>query len=120
MENKYLVYDKIVEATYLNLVSLARRNNNIIVLKGFEQKDTKNKKWLFCYKVALIAKSINNCEIQANIPFWIKIFKKEYRHINKISKDKIYNINDILNYTCTGFNQKIDIINEIYDEYYGK
>lgn len=123
--------DYISNITYLNLISLSKSANKII-LKGL---DTKNKEHSFILEMAFIAEQLNDKPIYVTgNPFkilWFNIKNRENRkRINYISKRKadkysIPYINEILEFMRPVLEEWLALIDNpnfgmIYDEYYSR
>lgn len=110
-------YDKMVEAIFINLYSYAIRHNNTIQFIHF---DVKNKDHLMFLSVARQASGLYGYKIQAKIPFFKKLFNKQFRKIGKLKlkeNDGII-IDDYLDFMCSRLNFPRENVKNIYEEYY--
>ena len=125
----YKGMDYISNIAYLNLISLSKSTNKI-VLKGL---DTKNKEHSFILEMAFIAEQLNDKHIYVTgNPFkilWFNIKNRESRkRINYISKKRadkysIPYVNEILEFMRPVMEEWLALIDNpnfgmIYDEYY--
>ena len=104
---KYEIYDTIISRAIINLISLARRHNNEIILKNFHPHNIIH---LFMFEMAAIASSNYKHE---------KITLKRIRCVQSVraAEDGI-NIQEFLDFTKSGFE---DIsYEEIWKEYYAQ
>ena len=117
---KYEIYDTIISRASINLISLARRHNNEIILKNFHPHNIIH---LFMFEMAAIAS--NNYEhekitLKLEMPWYRKIFApKRIRCVQSVraAEDGI-NIQEFLDFTKSGFE---DIsYEEIWKEYYAQ
>ena len=110
-------YDKLVETTFINIHSYAIRHNNTIQFIHF---DVKNKDHLMFLSVARQASGLYGYKIQAKIPFFAKLFNKQFRKIEKLKlkeNDGII-IDDYLDFMCSHLNFPRENVKNIYEEYY--
>lgn len=124
--DKYRQYDLIVASTLSEIYNEANKNNNTIVL-AINQKNLKNKSFLYYYEIVKICqtcyntKVIVNCNIINYLFFILKFKIKKYKV--KIKRDNSQKSNDfslLLNKVLLNFSEdnKFEIFSEIYDTYY--
>lgn len=117
---KYEIYDTIISRAIINLISLARRHNNEIILKDFNPRDDTHR---FLFEIASIVLAHYDHEkitLKLEMPWYRKIFApKRIRRAQSVraANDGI-NIQEFLDFTKTGFE---DIsYEEIWKEYYAR
>ena len=108
-------YDKMVEATFINVHSYAIRHNNTIQFKHF---DINNKEHLLFLSVAKQAAGLYGYKIQANIPLIQKLFNKKYRRIKNYNGYEGIIIEDYLDFMCMSLKFPREKVIDIYTEYY--
>ena len=115
---KYEIYDTIISRAIINLISLARRHNNEIILKNFHPHNIIH---LFMFEMAAIAS--NNYEhekitLKLEMPWYRKIFaSKNIRKEKRVrAAQSGINIKEFLEFSKTGFSD-IDY-KDIWKEYY--
>lgn len=107
--------DLFMNKTFINLYSIAKRNNEIIILKNF---DPKNIEHLYLLEVARVVNNFFRYEIILNMPLHKKFFNKKFWKIKVKRKVKSgINIDEFL--TFTSKNMEIDI-KSLYKELYEK
>lgn len=115
MECKYTRYDQIYNTFFINLFTLGKEDKTL----AFEKVNTKDEKHLLILE---ISKQLNFClgyQVQANIPFYKKIFHKNLRKIKKLKKkDNLLNIDEIISFTTKGLEVNDNILLEIYKSYF--
>lgn len=117
---KYEIYDTIISRAIINLISLARRHNNEIILKDFNPRDDTHR---FLFEIASIVLAHYDHEkitLKLEMPWYRRIFApKRIRRAQTVrtATDGI-NIKEFLDFTKTGFE---DITyEEIWKEYYAQ
>lgn len=117
---KYEKYDTIISRAIINLISLARRHNNEIILKNFNPRDVTHR---FLFEIASIVPAHYDYEkitLKLEMPWYRRIFApKRIRRAQTVRAvaDGI-NIKEFLDFTKTGFE---DITyEEIWKEYYAQ
>ena len=107
--------DLFMNKTFINLYSIAKRNNETIILKDF---DSKNIEHLYLFEVAQVVNNFFRYKIILNMPFYKKLFNKKFWKIKVKRKVKSgIDINEFL--TFTSKDMKIDI-KSLYKELYEK
>lgn len=127
--------DALVNATYINLHSFAKRNDNTIILNGF---DVKNKEHLFILEVAYTARKLNGFKIKivGNLfrLIWLNFkHRKNENPVGYLSKRKYYKknmfiadvpntVDALLDYMRPTLEREVKVprvnFGIIYDEYY--
>ena len=117
---KYEIYDTIISRAIINLISLARRHNNEIILKNFHPHNIIH---LFMFEMAAIVSSNYEHEkitLKLEMPWYRKIFApKCIRRAQSVRavEDGI-NIQEFLDFTKSGFEDVS--YEEIWKEYYAQ
>ena len=93
---KFEIYDTIISRGVINLISLARRNNNTIILKDFNPHDTTH---LLMFEMATIVTN-------------------SYSENFVLSKENGINIQEFMDFTREGF--EVVSCEEIWKEYYAR
>lgn len=108
-------YDNFMNKTLVNLYSLGKRNNNILILKDFNPDNIEH---LYLLEVSKVTRTFFNYQIILNMPFYKKIKKKIlWKEKTKRKVPNGIDINDFLTFTKNG--EKIDI-KDIYKAFYEK
>ena len=117
---KYEIYDTIISRAIINLISLARRNNNEIILKDFNPRDDTHR---LLFEIASIVSGHYDHEkitLKLEMPWYRKIFApKRIRCAQSVrtAEDGI-NIQEFLDFTKMGFEGVS--YEEIWKEYYAQ
>jgi hypothetical protein len=107
--------DLFMNKTFINLYSIAKRNNETIILKDF---DPKNIEHLYLLEVAQVVNNFFRYKIILNMPLYKKFFNKKFWKIKVKRKVKSgINIDEFL--TFTSKNMEIDV-KSLYKELYEK
>lgn len=117
---KYEIYDTIISRAVINLISLARRYNNEIILKDFNPRDDTHRLLFEIVSIVLAHYDHEKITLKLEMPWYRKIFApKRIRRAQSVraANDGI-NIQEFLDFTKTGFE---DIsYEEIWKEYYAR
>lgn len=107
--------DLFMNKTFINLYSIAKRNNETIILKNF---DPKNIQHLYLFEVAQVVNNFFRYKIILNMPLYKKLFNKKFWKIKVKRKVKSgIDINEFL--TFTSKDMEVDI-KSLYKELYEK
>lgn len=112
------LYDKISEASLINLYSLATRNNNKIELV---LDNTKNKKTLYFIEIANLVKTIDkDVEVFVSMSNKIKylLFKLKNRHLIGINFKKKIENNEELNKMISFMEEAFEVNETIWEKIY--
>lgn len=116
---KFEIYDTIISRGVINLISLARRNNNTIILKDFNPHDTTH---LLMFEMATIVTNSysENFVLKIEMPWYRRIITpRRIRKVSRaLSKENGINIQEFMDFTREGF--EVVSCEEIWKEYYAR
>lgn len=119
----YDLYDKIVGATIINIFSLSKDTDKII-LKNFDYKSHMHRVFL---ETAFSVNILNKKKVAVDMPFfhylyfkYIKMRKRNSLLVRAKNPDNGINIYDVADFEAKEFNKTIYIFEDIYDAYYKK
>lgn len=122
--NAYNLFDQIVMATFTNLYSNTKeKEENWIKLNNFNFKNIKH---LYLLNIALYLQTVCNTTIYLHCPWWkfwwYKICNWRDMKLVKRAKDnsKGINLEELMMFMANGFEQTVDIFDDIYNAYYTK
>lgn len=124
MEDIYNKYDRIIQATLLN-ISASSKHSNSIVLKDFDYNDPNH---LYFFEVVKMANTFWSTKIILDMPFFkYLLFKRKHKNldIKKATKKELSGSNSIDIYKILSFIQKAfeennRIFMDIFEAYYKK
>lgn len=118
-EQVYSKYDGIVQATLVNIYSMAKESGKIVLINFNPNIDTDR----CIFEIAKIAKTIWNFEIQIDLPLFkylILKLKTKDTNIKKYRKyiEKKTDVQELKQFVAKAYTETTMIYKEIYDAYY--
>ena len=119
----YDLYDKIVGATIINIFSLSKDTDKI-VLKNFDYKSHMHRVFL---ETAFSVNILNKKKVALDMPFisylyfkYIKMRKRNSLLVHAKNTENGINIYDVADFEAKEFNKTIYVFEDIYNAYYKK
>ena len=121
-ENLYKEYDSILNTTIVNLYSLSKNCDNII-LNNFNYRSELNRVFLEC---AFVLNTLHGKKIGLNMPlipflyFKHVLLRKRKKNVFRVKdvSDKGINIEEVATFEVKAFNKTLMVFNDIYLDYY--